>query len=88
MERQQQPRTVCTITSYFLVIQAGRFDTARRLVSRALPRAGAGAGADGAGAAAGALLAAGAASPAGAGWTPLGFTPYGFGVPTGGDQAP
>ena len=63
---------------YFLVIQAGRFDTARRLVSRASvlgpadTAAGTGAAA-GAAAAAGAPLAAG--DTAGAGWTPLGFIP-------------
>ena len=68
------------------VIQAGRLDTFRTLVSRApcgIPcgaAAGVGAGACACGGAAGAA--------AGAAVIPFGFTPYGFGVPSGGDQAP
>lgn len=82
-------------TYHFFVIHAGRFETLRTLESRTraavvvvvVPvEAGS----------CGVVLAAGAAvagalealSAAGGAVTPFGFTPYGFGVPTGGDQAP
>ena len=73
---------------YFFVIQAGRFETLLTLESRTgavLVETGACC------AVVAAALAGGAFAPlsaAGGAVTPLGFTPYGLGVPTGGDQVP
>ena len=75
-------------TYHFLVIQAGRFDTFLTLESRTWPvlTGAVACGALGAGAA---LVAGAVALSAGGGAvTPFGFTPYGLGVPTGGDQVP
>jgi hypothetical protein len=82
---------------YFLVIQAGKFETCRRLVSRASGAgsvAAAGAEADCVSIAvataevAVCCVCSRVSAAAGAGVIPAGFTPYGFGVPSGGAQAP
>ena len=83
------------VHAYFLVIQAGKLETWRRPVSRAAS----GCTATGAATGVGAVIVAGAAAAvvasgalllddAGAGVRPAGLTPYGFGVPGGGDHAP
>lgn len=84
-------------TYHFLVIHAGRFETLRTLESRTraavvfVEEEAVSCGVVLAAAVAVLLLAAGAPEALSAGGgavTPFGFTPYGFGVPTGGDQAP
>jgi len=75
-------------TYHFFVIHAGRFETFLTLESRTRAVL---IGADACGAAAAGALAAGAGaalSEGGGAVTPLGLTPYGLGVPTGGDQVP
>ena len=81
-------------TYHFFVIHAGRFETLRTLESRTRAAVvfvvAVEAGSCGVVLAAVAVEAGAfeALSAAGGAVTPFGFTPYGFGVPTGGDQAP
>lgn len=71
---------------YFWVIQAGKLDTRRRLVSSdgsVDPGTE-----EGAGVGAGMTAAAGVGVTVDTGAMPFGLIPYGLGVPGGGDQAP